>query len=119
MKARLIGLKHGLELALGDEFGERLVIRAPNILMDLLVPVEMTVNDGVPEGEEVVENVGVNGIAGRECAGHVSAGALVRQDPEVEFGEEAGEVGEGDGGWGREGFDPERGAYLNWVLFEE
>ncbi|KAF3451123.1 hypothetical protein FNV43_RR07212 [Rhamnella rubrinervis] len=81
-------------------------------------PGEVTVNDGVPKREEVVE-VGVNGIARRECASHVSAASLVRQDPEVEFGEEAGEVGEGDGRWGREGFDPERGAYLNWVFFEE
>lgn len=76
-------------------------------------------NDGVPEGEEVVEDVGVNGIARRERAGHVGAGALIRQDPEVEFGEEASEVGEGDGWRGRESFDPERGAYLNWVFFEE
>ena len=61
----------------------------------------------------------MDGVAGRERAGHMGAAALVGEEPEVEFGEEAGEVGEGGGGWGGEGFDPEVGADLDWVLFEE
>ena len=44
--------------------------------------------------------MGVDGIARRERAGHVSTGALVREDPEVELGDEASEVGEGSVGWG-------------------
>jgi hypothetical protein len=63
--------------------------------------------------------VEVNGVAGRERAGDVGAGALVGQDPEVELGEEPGEVGEGGVGWGREGLDPEGRAYLDWVLLQE
>lgn len=76
-------------------------------------------NDGVAEGQEVVEDLRVDGVAGRERAGHVGTGALVGQDPEVEFGEEAGEVGEGGCGRRREGFHPHGQAYLNWVFFEE
>lgn len=63
-------------------------------------------DDSVAEGEERLECVRVNSIAGRESAGHMGAGALVGEDPEVEFGEEAGDVWEGSGGWRREGFDP-------------
>lgn len=61
----------------------------------------------------------MDGAPGRERAGHVGAGALVGQDPEVEFGEEASKVGDGDGGWGREGLDPHGGAYFNRVVLEE
>lgn len=61
----------------------------------------------------------MDGVAGRERAGHVGAGALVGQDPEVEFGEKAGEVREGSCGRRREGFDPHGRTYLNWVFFEE
>ncbi|GMY32399.1 mitochondrial protein ymf11 [Fagus crenata] len=75
--------------------------------MGLVVPGELASNDGDSEGEEVREDVGVYGIARRERAGHVSIGALVREDPEVELGDEAGKVGEGSVGWGREGLDPE------------
>ena len=87
--------------------------------MGPVVPFETASNDGVSEGEEVVEVVGVDGIAGREGASGVGAGALVGEDPEIELGEEAGEVGEGVVGGGGEGFDPERGAYVDWVLFEK
>lgn len=87
--------------------------------MGLVVPFETASNDGVSEGEEVVEVVGVDGVAGREGAGGVGAGALVGEDPQVEFGEEAGEVGEGVVVWGGERFDPQRGAYVDWVLFEK
>ncbi|KAM1484840.1 hypothetical protein TB1_035806 [Malus domestica] len=66
-----------------------------------------------------MEDVGVDSAAGRERAGHVGAGTLVGQYPEVEFGEEASEVGEGDGGRGREGLDPQRRADFDWVLLEE
>lgn len=97
MEAGLVGLEHSLELTLGDELGTGLVVGAPNELLGLLVPSIVPANDGVSEGEEVVEDVGVDGVAGRERAGHVSAAALVGEDPEVEFGEEAGEVGEGGG----------------------
>ncbi len=76
-------------------------------MIGLVVPSELATNDGVSEGEEVREDVGVYGITRRERAGHVSTGALVREDPEVELGDEAGKVGEGSVGWGREGLDPE------------
>lgn len=79
----------------------------------------MAADDGVSEGEQVGEDVEVNGVAGRERAGHVGAAALVGEDPEVELGEEAGEVGEGGVGWGREGLDPEGRADLDWVLLEK
>ncbi|GMY22233.1 hypothetical protein FCV25MIE_17474 [Fagus crenata] len=75
--------------------------------MGLVVPGELASNDGDSEGEEVREDVGVYGIARRERAGHVSTGALVREDPEVELGDEACKVGEGSVGWGRDGLDPE------------
>lgn len=107
LKAGLVGLEHSLELTLGEELDTGLVVGAPNELLGLLVPVEIPANDGISEGEEVMEDVGVDGVAGRERAGHVSTGALIGQDPEVEFGEEAGEVGEREGGWGREGLDPQ------------
>lgn len=106
MEAGLVGLEHSLELTLGDELGTGLVVGAPNELLGLLVPSIVPAKDGVSEREEVVEDVGVDGVAGRERAGHVGAAALVGEDPEVEFGEEAGEVGEGGGWRGREGFDP-------------
>ncbi|KAB2622950.1 mitochondrial protein ymf11 [Pyrus ussuriensis x Pyrus communis] len=66
-----------------------------------------------------MEDMGLDSAAGRECTGHMGLGTLVGQYPEVEFGEEADEVGEGDGGRGREGLDPHRRADFDWVLFEE
>ncbi|KAL6134560.1 hypothetical protein ACLB2K_066791 [Fragaria x ananassa] len=101
------------------ELGAGLVVDgAPHELVGLVVPGVGSFNDGVSEGEEVVEDVGVDGVAGRERAGDLGAAALVGEDPEVEFGEEAGEVWEGCGGWGGEGFDPETGADFDWVLLE-
>ncbi|PON72615.1 hypothetical protein PanWU01x14_063810 [Parasponia andersonii] len=79
----------------------------------------MAVNYSVTERQKVMEDLGMDGVPGRECASHVSARALVGQDPEVEFGEEASEVWNGNGGWGREGFDPHGGAYFNGVFLEE
>lgn len=74
--------------------------------MGLVVPVKTAADDGVAEGEKVAEDVGVDGVAGREGAGGVGVGALVGEEPEVEVGEETGEVGEGGVFWGGEGFDP-------------
>lgn len=62
--------------------------------MGLVAPFEAVVDDSVSECEEGMESVGMEGVARRERAGHVSAGALVSEDPEVELGEEAREVGE-------------------------
>lgn len=52
-------------------------------------------DDGIAEGDEAGERVGGNRVFGRVGAGCVSAGALIGEDPEVEFCEEAGEVLEG------------------------
>lgn len=100
METQLVGFKNSLELAFRYHCGKGLVIWAPNILLDLLIPEELAANNGVSEGVEVGEDMGVDGVAGRERAGHLSAGALVGEDPEVELGEEAGEVGEGYVAWG-------------------
>lgn len=65
-----------------------------------MVPTEVIrPNDGVLEREERMESVGLDSVAWRERAGHVSGGALVSEDPEVELREEAGEVRVCDGGW--------------------
>ena len=45
--------------------------------MDLVVPREASPNDGVLEGEEVVEDLGVNGIARRKGTDEVGARSLV------------------------------------------
>lgn len=79
------------------------------------VPLEAAFDDGVLEGEKGEEGVGGEGGFGREGGGEVGGGALVGEDPEVEVGEEAGEVGEGFGGVGL-AFDPEGGEELDWVL---
>lgn len=119
-KARLLVLLV-LELALGYGPGRGSVVGAPDEVVGLGgVPGVVSTNDSVSEGEEVAEEVGVDGAARRESAGDVGTAALVGEDPEVEFGKEAGEVGEcGGGRRRREGLDPEIGAYFNWVLFEE
>lgn len=84
-----------MELALRHGLRERLVVRAANILLGLLVPGELSVKDGVPKREQVPQNMGVNGVAGRKGSGDMGTSALVGQNPEIEFGKEAGEVGEG------------------------
>lgn len=89
------------------------------MLLGLLVPQEFSTDDGVSKGEEVRENVGVNSAAGRESAGRMGTGALVREDPEVKLREEASKVGEGGVGRGREGLNPEGRADLDWVLLEK
>ncbi|KAJ1383698.1 hypothetical protein SESBI_43167 [Sesbania bispinosa] len=80
-------------------FREGFVIGAANQLVGLFVPLKTTTENGVAKGEKVAENVGVNGVAGRESASDVGTGALVCEDPEVEVGEEASEVGEGSVFW--------------------
>ena len=55
----------------------------------------MSTNNGIAKGEKIFQNTGLNGVAGRERTCHVGTGALVGQDPEVEFGKEAGEIGQG------------------------
>lgn len=69
------------------------------MLLGFVVPEELAVYDGVSEGEKVGEDLGVDGVSGRERAGHVSAGALVGEYPEVELGEEACEVWETSVWW--------------------
>lgn len=86
MKAGLLRLEHDLKLALGYHFHEALVIRVANMLLGLLFPGEVTMNGSVLEGEEDVK---VNGIVRREHAGHMGAILVVRQELEVEFGEES------------------------------
>lgn len=53
-----------------------------------------------------------------EGAGEVGAGALVREDPEIEVAEEAGEVGERGRGVG-EGANPELREGINGVVLHE
>lgn len=92
---------------------------AANVDLSLGVPEEAAANYGVSQGEEVVEDFRLQGGAGRERAGHVGARALVGQHPEVELGEEAGEVGERSAGLTvGEGSDPEVRDHLNWVFFQ-
>lgn len=67
--------------------------------MGFLVPSKAGANDGVLEGEEGMESVGVEGITRRERAGHVGGSALVSENPQVELGEEACEIWEGKCGW--------------------
>lgn len=77
MEAGLVGVEHRLKLPLGEYLFTGFVVGAPNILLGLFVPIEFAANDGVSEGEEVMEDVEVDSVARRERAGHVSAGALV------------------------------------------
>lgn len=74
---------------------------------------------GGAEAEEGVEGGQRHGLARREGAGGVGAGALVGEQPEVEAGGVAGEVGE----WGRErvreGAAPQRGEEVDGVVDEE
>lgn len=119
METRLVGFKNRLKLAFGDNSSKGLVVGAPNVLLGLLVPEELPMNDGISEGEEVGEDMRMDGVARRERACHLSAGALVGEDPEVELGEEASEVRECYIGWGRKCFDPEGGADLDRILLEE
>lgn len=108
-----------MKLALRQGLRERLVIGTANILLGLLVPGELSVNDGVAKREQVPQHMGMNGIARRKGTRHMGTSALVGQNPEIEFGKEASEVGEGSIWWGGKGFDPERGAYFNRIFLEE
>lgn len=84
----------------------RFVIGAANILLDLLVPSELSMNDGVPKSEQVPQNMKMNGVARRKGTSHMGTRALVSKNPEIEFGKEASEVGESSV-WRRgKGFDP-------------
>lgn len=49
LETRLVGLEQSLELALRDDFGTGFVIGTPNILVGLLVPRELAMDDGVSE----------------------------------------------------------------------
>lgn len=87
--------------------------------MGPVVPLELAASDGAPEGQEGMERAEMNGVAGRERAGHVGAGALVGEDPEVELRQEAREVREHGGGRRGEGLHPQRGDQVDGVLLEE
>lgn len=60
--------------------------------MNLLVPSKARLNDVFLEREEGMENVGMEGVTGRESTSHVSGRTLISKDPEIEVGEEAGEI---------------------------
>ena len=74
------------------------VVGAAEELVGLVVPAETRANDVILEGEEGIESLIVESATRREGAGDVSRSALVGEDPEVELGEEACEVREGNGG---------------------
>jgi len=90
-------LDSGAELAFGEGLRKGGVVGGAEERVGFVVPFETDPDDGVTEG---VENGGVDGVTGREGSRCVGAGALVSEEPEVEVGEEASEVG------GGEGFDP-------------
>jgi len=94
LEAGLAGLDSGAEFAFGEGLGNGGVVGGAEERVGFVVPFETVADDGVAEGEEGVEDGGVDGVTGREGAGGVGAGALVSEEPEVEVGEEAGEVGE-------------------------
>lgn len=72
------------------------------------------------EGVEGAEVGGVDGGATWERTGGVGAGALVGEDPEIEFGEVGGEIERrGGGGGGGKGFDPERGENVDGVVADK
>lgn len=74
---------------------------------------------GGAEAEEGVEGGERDGLARREGAGGVGAGALVGEEPEVEAGGVAGEVGEGGGERVREGAAPQGGEEVDGVVDEQ
>lgn len=72
--------------------------------------------EGEAEGDEGAEVGEVDGRFRRESAGVVGHGALVGEDPQVEFFQESNQVAEfGVLGLG-EGADPEVGEDLDWVF---
>lgn len=116
-----MGLEKATVLGPGDGYPERgLIVRAADELVELVVPVEAVVGDGIAEREKGVESMRVDGVARRKSSGNMSAASLIGKNPKVELREKTREVGEGGGGGGgREGFEPEREADIYWILFEQ
>lgn len=95
LEAGRVGLESVTESAFGERIGS--VVWGAEERVGLVVPDETTADNGVAEREEGVEDWGVDCVAWRESSRGVGAGALVGEEPEVEVGEETGEVGEGGG----------------------
>lgn len=74
---------------------------------------------GGAEAEEGVESGERDGVARREGAGGMGAGALVGEEPEVEAGGVTGEVGERGGERVRERAPPQGGEQVDGVVDEE
>lgn len=111
----------GLELAAGDGDGGGWVSGGAEEEVRGGAPGEggVAAERGGAEAEEAVEGGERDGVARRECARGVGARALVGEQPEVEAGGVAGEVGER--GWERvrERAAPQGGQEVDGVVDEE
>lgn len=93
--SRLRGGEDGFDFALGEGVVVGFVLGGFDEELEPGAPLELGVEDGVAEGEEVLKSGGVEGGARRVGAGVVGGDLLVGEDPEVEAAEEGGEVGDG------------------------
>lgn len=111
----------GIELAAGDGHGGRGVGWGADEEVGGGTPGEggVAAEGGGAEAEEGVEGRERDGLARREGASSVGAGALVGEEPEVEAGCVAREVGEGGGERVREGAAPQGGDEVDGIVDEE
>lgn len=99
----MIGFQKLLELPVGHGF----LSWVANEGLSLHIPTKLTLNNGVTKREKVMEYLRANGAARGERTREMSDRTLIGQDPDVEFGEKASEIGELLGFWGGEGLDPD------------
>ena len=90
----LRGGEDGFDFALGERIVVGFVSRGFHEELESGAPLEFSVEDGVAEGEEVLEGGGGDGGAGGVGAGVVGGDFLVGEEPEVEAAEEGGEGGD-------------------------
>lgn len=114
--SRLRGGEDGFDFALGEGVVVGFVLGGFDEELEPGAPLEFRVEDGVAEGEEVLEGGGVEGGAGGVGAGVVGGDLLVGEDPEVEATEEGGEVCDGAVGVA-EVVDPHLAAEGDAVVF--